>query len=104
MATIIDDNANADNHSFLYYLHEERIFHVDSLLKLCNYMNAMNSITIKELKQLYFIQNQISRHIAYHFDPKDSSEILNLPKEYWEYVNLLDCAISKLENMDINQK
>lgn len=97
MATIIDDNAKADNNSFLYYLHEERIFHVDTLLELCTYINALNSISIKELMQLYFIQNQTSRHIAYHFDPKDSSEILNLPEEYWEYVNILDCAISKLE-------
>ena len=97
MSTIIEDNVNADNNSFLYYLHEENMFHVERLIDLCNYIHALGSISIMDVKRLYFIQNQSIRHITYHFDPNDCSEISNLPKDYWNFIDLLDYEISKLE-------
>lgn len=97
MSTIIDDNINADNDSFLYYLHEENTFHVEKLIDLCTYINALDCISIINVKRLYFIENQAIRHIAYHFDPNDCSEISNLPDNYWDYIDTLDYAINNIE-------
>lgn len=101
MPTLIDDNAFAENNSFLYYLHEESLFDIDRLHDLCSYIQTRNSVTLKELRQLYFIQNQTVRHIAYHFDPRDGCEISNLPQDYWEYIEILDHAIDELEKISI---
>lgn len=101
MANIIDDNINATNQSFLYFLHEENKFDKKSILNLCNYVQTLDSVTIRELRKLYFIQNQIIKHIAYHFDKNDMYEISNLPSDYWEYIELLDIAIDGLKDITI---
>lgn len=101
MNDIINDNVNAVNNSFLYYLHEENKFDEEKLITLCNCIHELNGITVIELRQLYFIQNQILRHIAYHFDPNDMSIISNLPKNYWDLIERLDYAICKLTTINI---
>ncbi len=92
----IEDNKNATNQSFLYFLHEENIFDEKSFSELYNYINKLDSVSLAELKDLYFIQNQIMRHLVYHFDEDDFSKISNLPATYWKYIDLLDNAIQKL--------
>jgi len=89
----IEDNKNATNQSFLYFLHEEGIFDDPSFLELYHYIKALDSLTLHELRDLYFIQNQILRHLVYHFDDNDLSRISNLPKDYWQWMALLDEAI-----------
>ena len=84
------------NQSFLYFLHEENIFDEKSFSELYNYINKLDSVSLAELKDLYFIQNQIMRHLVYHFDEDDFSNISNLPATYWKYIDLLDNAIQKL--------
>ena len=92
----IEDNKNATNQSFLYFMHEENIFDEKSFSELYNYINKLDSVSLAELKDLYFIQNQIMRHLVYHFDKDDFSNISNLPATYWKYIDLLDNAIQKL--------
>lgn len=92
----IEDNKNATNQSFLYFLHEENIFDEKSFSELYNYINKLDSVSLAELKDLYFIQNQIMRHLVYHFDKDDFSNISNLPATYWKYIDILDNAIQKL--------
>jgi len=89
----IADNKKASNQSFLYFLHEEGIFDDPSFLELYHYIKALDSLTLHELRDLYFIQNQILRHLVYHFDDNDLSRISNLPKDYWQWMALLDEAI-----------
>lgn len=96
VCNIIEDNKNATNQSFLYFLHEENIFDEKSFSELYNYINKLDSVSLTELKDLYFIQNQIMRHLIYHFDEDDFSKIINLPATYWKYIDLLDHAIRKL--------
>ena len=84
----IEDNKNATNQSFLYFLHEENIFDEKSFSELYNYINKLDSVS--------FIQNQFMRHVVYHFDKDDFSNISNLPATYWKYIDLLDNAIQKL--------
>ena len=83
---LIKDNIRAENQSFLYYLHEENIFDTKPLADLCRYIENLDSISIDQIRDLHFIENQILRHLVYHFDSNDLSKISNLPDEYWEYI------------------
>lgn len=47
---IIKDNRRAGYFSFLYYLHEEKEFHSDALVALCQYLERMDSVSLEQLK------------------------------------------------------
>lgn len=93
---LIKDNIRAENQSFLYYLHEENKFDTQSLADLCRYIENLDSISIDQIRDLHFIENQILRHLVYHFDSNDLSKISNLPDEYWEYIEPFEQAVTKL--------
>lgn len=97
MTCIIDDNIHAANQSFLYFLHEKNRFDIKSFMDLCNYVQTLDCVSAIELRELYFIQNQILKHIIYHFDKNDISKISDLPPNYWHYMELLDVAINNLK-------
>jgi hypothetical protein len=96
---LIEDNKKAENQSFLYYLHEEKAFDRQSLAGLCHYVEKIDSISIDQLRDLHFIENQILRHLVYHFDSNDLSKISNLPDEYWEYIESFEQAVTKLYDL-----
>ena len=96
---LIKDNIRAENKSFLYYLHEENIFDRQSLADLCRYIEKLDSISIDQIRDLHFIENQILRHLVYHFDSNDLSKISNLPDEYWEYIEPFEQAVTKLYDL-----
>ena len=93
---LIEDNKRGENQSFLYYLHEEKDFRVDALVDFCNYLEKMESVSIEQLRDLRWIENQILRHMVYHFDPNDLSRIRNLPTNYWEELEAFEQVVSKL--------
>lgn len=97
MTCIIDDNIHAASQSFLYFLHEKNRFDIKSFMDLCNYVQTLDCVSAIELRELYFIQNQILKHIIYHFDKNDISKISDLPPNYWHYMELLDVAINNLK-------
>ena len=80
---LIEDNKRGENQSFLYFLHEEKKFDVKEKKN-----NIIKQKTNKheELRDIHYIENQILRHLVYHFDENDLSKISNLPFEYWEYI------------------
>lgn len=96
---LIEDNKKSENQSFLYYLHEEKVFDRQSLANLCHYVEKIDSISIDQLRDLHFIENQILRHLVYHFDSNDLSKISNLPDEYWEYIKSFEQAVTKLYDL-----
>ena len=96
---LIEDNKKAENKSFLYYLHEENIFDRQSLADLCRYIENLDSISIDQMRDLHFIENQILRHLVYHFDSNDLSKISNLPDEYREYIEPFEQAVTKLYDL-----
>ena len=49
---LIKDNRRADHFSFLYYLHEKKVFHSESLAALCQYLVGLESVTIEQLRDL----------------------------------------------------
>ena len=93
---LIEDNRRADHFSFLYYLHEEKDFRVDALVDFCNYLEKMESVSIEQLRDLRWIENQILRHLVYHFDSNDLSRMSNLPTNYWEVLEAFEQVVSKL--------
>lgn len=92
---IITDNYYALNYSFLYYLHEKDNFNIDAFYKLINYIDSLPQKQDNIILQLIFIQNEILKHIIYHFDPNDISRITNLPDNYLEYLSMLELSIKK---------
>ena len=96
---LIEDNKKAENKSFLYYLHEEKVFDPQSLADLCRYIEKLDSISIDQMRDLHFIENQILRHLVYHFDSNDLGKISNLPDEYWEYIEPFEQAVRKLYDL-----
>ena len=97
---LIEDNKKAENQSFLYYLHEEKVFDRQSLTDLCRYVEKIDSISIEQLRGFAFlIENQILRHLVYHFDSNDLSKISNLPDEYWKYIEPFEQAVTKLYDL-----
>ena len=97
MADIIDDNYSGTKQSFLDLLHEESTFDMKAFMDLCNYIRALDSITINELQKLHFIHYQILRHLIYHFDINDQYEISDLPQNYWDYIELIEATLCRLK-------
>ena len=61
----------------------------------------MDTISLGQLRDIHYIENQILRHLVYHFDDNDMSEISNLPSDYWNYAEQLETAINAIENITI---
>lgn len=93
---LIEDNKRAENHSFLYYLHEEGKFDSFSLSTLCQYLAKLEAISLAQLKDLHFIQDQIFKHLVCHFDSQDLYTISDLQSDYWEYLNHMELEMKKL--------
>lgn len=69
---------------------------MDALVDFCNYLEKMESVSIEQLRDLRWIENQILRHLVYHFDSNDLSRISNLPTNYWEVLEAFEQVVSKL--------
>ena len=81
-SNLIEDNKRVENQSFLYFLHEEKKIDVRALDDLCHYIIELDTISLEQLRDIHYIENQILRHLVYHFADKDLSKISNLPFEY----------------------
>jgi len=93
---LIEDNKRAENQSFLYFLHEENKFDCSSLSVFCHYLAKIEAISLAQLKDLHFIQEQILKHLVWHFDSQDLYTISDLPSDYWEYLDSIGCEINEL--------
>lgn len=97
--SLIEENCKAENDSFLYFLHEKDLFDTDAFAKLLDSINSLEEWKENVLEQLNFIQKEIFKHMIYHFDPNDSSQITNLPEDYWAYLSKLEDAVGKYAEM-----
>lgn len=96
---VIEENYKAANDSFLYFLHERDLFDTDAFAKLLDSINSLEEGKVNVLEQLNFIQKETLKHMIYHFDPNDSSQITNLPEDYWAYLSKLEDAVRKYAGM-----
>lgn len=69
---------------------------MNALVVFCNYLEKMESVSIEQLRDLRWIENQILRHLVYHFDSNDLSRISNFPTNYWEVLEAFEQVVSKL--------
>ena len=90
---LIEDNKKAENQSFLYFLHEEKKFDAKALNDLCHYIIELDTISLEQLRDIHYIENQILRHL-------DLSKISNLPFEYWEYIEPFERLVACLYEGD----
>ena len=97
MKKILMDNYNASNESFLEYLHERNSFHVASFEQLCVCIECITKIEVEKetSSMIMFVYSQILKHMIYHFDPTDLSEISNLPSNYIEYLERLEHVVEE---------
>lgn len=95
---ILNDNFEAEDSSFLYYLHEENYFDETAFSELCSSLSSLCDTHPHDKKvsaQIFFIYGQALRHIIYHFEPGDLSRISNLPCNYNEELEMLERIITK---------
>lgn len=95
---ILNDNFEAENHSFLYYLHEKDYFHETAFDELCSCISSLCCLYPHDeivSAQICFIYGQVLRHIIYHFDPGDMSRISNLPSTYNEKLETLERIVAE---------
>lgn len=93
---VLNDNFEAENHSFLYYLHEESYFHETAFSELCGSLSSLCDTHPQDKMvsaQICFLYGQVLKHIIYHFDPGDLSRISNLPCNYNEELETLERII-----------
>ena len=55
----ISNMIRVENQNFLYFLHEEDKFDCSSLSAFCQYLAKIEAISLGQLKDLHFIQEQI---------------------------------------------
>ena len=85
-----------ENQNFLYFLHDEDKFDCSALSALCQYLANLEAISLGQVKDLYFIREQILKHFVDHVDSKDLYIIFDLPSVYWEYLDHMGLEIKKL--------
>lgn len=94
---VLQDNFEAKDNSFLYYLHEENFFHEKAFAELCSCISSLCHVHLHDEEvsaQICFIYGQVLRHIIYHFDPSDLSQISNLPSNYQEKLDVLERIVT----------
>lgn len=99
------DNYKAENGSFLFYLHEEGHFDEKELSKLCGCISTLCRTHLEDRFvsfQIQFIYGQVLKHILYHFDPQDRSKIFDLPSDYNEKLEPLECAVMQFFGVNAN--
>lgn len=93
---IIDDNKNAANGSFLFFLHERSLFSDEAFKNLCGAIDCLEKETDRGV-QLIVDVSKLYQFTLYslmcHFDPDDSYCIEKLPADYADRVEELRAAV-----------
>lgn len=101
MNEIIENNIEAKENSFFYFLHEEGVFD-ESLFK--TYFESVRLLDIQSagretIKKVIERNEYIYRSIIYHFLEGDSFVIKNLPQNIGDYIAKIDDENTRLIRM-----
>ena len=96
--SIIEDNINARNNSFMYYLHERATFKEKSVDEFLDQLRHVTHYDVETYMGLEYVIRQVWRHLSSHFDPNDLFEITNLPEDYIRYVKQLELEVNVYKN------
>ncbi|HBY91495.1 MAG TPA: hypothetical protein DEO31_03530, partial [Streptococcus sp.] len=56
----------------------------------------LDTISLEQLIDIHYSENQILSHLVYHFDDNDLSKISNLPFEYLEHIEPFERLVACL--------
>lgn len=94
---ILLDNLNAENESFIYYIHERDRFSKKAFWEYYDSIAALitaESEKTPELTRLITDTYQtILKYFIYHFNPNDSYRMKDFPKNYIGYIQRIDHVI-----------
>ena len=95
--TILNNNYEMQNNSFLYYLREKNIFNKDAFKQLnsCIYDLAQQNVSISSTAlKIHIIHARTLEAFLYHFDANDTFNIQNLPENYNKILAQLDKSVA----------
>lgn len=98
---ILNQNEQASNDTFLYYLHEQCQFHKQAYQEYCTCLTVLSSefqnIVTKEItKTVLHLHTYIVSCFIYHFDSNDLYEIKDVPPNYQEVIENLNKLLEEL--------
>ncbi|MGX8774070.1 MAG: hypothetical protein ACSW8G_03320 [Bacillota bacterium] len=92
----IDDNKNASNDSFLFFLHERNMFSEEAFRDLCEAIDSLEEEPALDTKLIVDV-SEIYQFALFslmcHFDPNDSYCIEKLPADYADCAEELRAAV-----------
>ena len=93
---ILLDNRNAENSSFIYYIHERDCFDRKAFWEYYDSIAALvTAEKTPELTRLITDTYQgILKYFIWHFSPKDSYRMKDFPSNYSEYIERLDYVLT----------
>lgn len=93
---ILEDNFEAKDESFLFYLREKSLFNKDAFRQLYDSIRkvAEEDVSIsRTAQQIVVVYGQILQYFLYHFDKDDSYKIANMPENYNKMIEYLDKSV-----------
>ena len=96
---IIKDNENAQNNSFLFFLHEKSLFSKTAFRELYDAIDCIRQEGIRDESIIIVISRvyqEILKEVVYHFDPQDLCSLEGFPNDYHGYIERLDYVIQEL--------
>lgn len=93
---ILEDNFEAKNDSFLFYLREKSLFNKEAFRQLYDSIRkvAEEDVSIsRTAQQIVVVYGQILQYFLYHFDKDDSYKIANMPENYNKMIEYLDKSV-----------
>lgn len=93
---ILEDNVEAKNSSFLYYLHNKSEFNVGSFKKLYAAIRVLADEEVgisRAAQDINYVYGQILKCLLFHFDKDDEFKINNLPENYGKLIEYLDKSV-----------
>lgn len=93
---ILNDNVEAKNESFLYYLLHKSFFDKEAFRALVDSIRILSDEEVgisRTAQQINYIYGKILRCFLYHFDLQDEYKIKNMPKHYSKLLEILDKSV-----------
>lgn len=93
---IIHDNYSGNKGTFIASLNDESRFRTELFWELYESIAALVEYRVysDELAaQISSVYQRLLKEMIWHFSPTDSSVIANMPENYDDYIERMDCAV-----------
>jgi len=93
---ILEDNVEAKNKSFLFYLRNEASFNKEAFKRLYASIKILADDEVgisRTAQQINYVYGQILKSLLFHFDKNDEYKIKDLPENYGKLIEYLDNSV-----------